>query len=69
MASMIIWAFTSSFMSSEIVSTSLLPHKGEYFQLKIKLRKPLDKWNFGKYFKDGVWGRKVPEGSFILIHF
>lgn len=33
-------------MAFEIVSTSLLPDKGEHYQLKIKLRKPLDKWHF-----------------------
>lgn len=42
MASMIISDFTPSFMASEILSTSLLTHKGEYFQLKIKLREPLE---------------------------
>lgn len=46
MASMIISDFTPSFMASEIVSTSLLTHKGEHLKLKIKLRKPLDKWHF-----------------------
>lgn len=46
MASMTISDFTPSFLTSEIASTSLLIHKAEYFQLKIKLRKPLDKWHF-----------------------
>lgn len=45
MASMILSDFTLPFMASEILSTSLLNHKGEHFQLK-KLRKPLDKWHF-----------------------
>lgn len=46
MAMIIISDFAPSFMASEIVSTSLLTHKGEHFQLKIKLRKTLDEWHF-----------------------